>query len=81
MAIREDTEAQRQGATPSAGENASDAILELPSCTIEDIDRGLFDLFDRDLPLFFTYRKKTRRVNARLLSNLNLVNLFPTDFI
>jgi hypothetical protein len=62
MAIREDTEAQRQGATPSAGENASDAILELPSCTIEDIDRGLFDLFDRDLPLFFTYRKKTRRV-------------------
>ena len=62
MAIREDIEAQRPGTPPVDEENASDAIFELPSCTIEDIDRSLFDLFDRDLPLIYTHRKQTKRV-------------------
>ena len=62
MSTRETLEAERPGIIPSSGENASDAILELPSCTIEDIDRGVFDLFDNDLPMHYTYRKQTKRV-------------------
>lgn len=62
MSTRETLEAERPGTIPSSGENTSDAILELPSCTIEDIDRGVFDLFDRDLPMHYTYRKQTKRV-------------------
>ena len=46
MSTRETLEAQREGAIPVAGENASDALIELPKCTIEDIDRAVFDLFD-----------------------------------
>tara|TARA_R100000008_G_scaffold86415_1_gene79434 strand:- start:1531 stop:2865 length:1335 start_codon:yes stop_codon:yes gene_type:complete len=62
MSIRETTEAHLQGTVPIDKENASDAILEIPSCTIEDIDRAVFDLFDRDLPIHYTYKKKTKRV-------------------
>ncbi len=62
MSTRETIEAQSQGNIPTAGENATDAILEVPSCTIEDIDRGVFDLFDRDLPMHYTSRKQTKRV-------------------
>lgn len=62
MSTRETIEAQRQGTTPVETENTSDAIVDIPSCTIEDIDRGVFDLFDSDLPIHFTYRKKTKRV-------------------
>jgi hypothetical protein len=62
MSTRETIEAQRQGSIPNDTENASDAILEVPSCTIEDIDRGVFDLFDQDLPIHYTYKKKTKRV-------------------
>ena len=62
MSTRETTEALRQGTIPIDRENASDTILELPSCTIEDIDRAVFDLFDRDLPIHYTYKKKTKRV-------------------
>ena len=62
MSTRETLEAQRQGSIPVDKENATDAILEVPSCTIEDIDRGVFDLFDQELPIHFTYKKKTKRV-------------------
>jgi hypothetical protein len=62
MSTRETLESASQGNTPVAGENASDAILDIPSCTIEDIDRGVFDLLDRDLPLHYTYKKRTKRV-------------------
>jgi hypothetical protein len=62
MSTRETLEANSQGNIPVSGENATDAILDIPSCTIEDIDRGVFDLLDRDLPLHYTYKKRTKRV-------------------
>ena len=62
MSTRETIEAERPGNVPIAGENASDTITELPSCTIEDIDRAVFELFDKHLPIRFTYKKQTKRV-------------------
>ena len=62
MTTRETLEANSQGNTPQAGENASGNILEVPSCTIEDIDRAVFNLFNRDLPLFHTIKNSTNRV-------------------
>ena len=62
MSTRETLEAQREGAIPVAGENASDALIELPKCTIEDIDRAVFDLFDTDLPLYYTYKNQTKKM-------------------
>jgi len=62
MSTREQLEANRPGNPPSSGKNTSDTFLELPSCTIEDIDRALFNLFDKDLPLTYSYKKKTQRV-------------------
>ena len=48
MSTRETTEALTQGSIPTREDNTSDAFLELPSCTIEDIDRSVFELFDKD---------------------------------
>ena len=62
MSTREQLEANRPGNPPIAGENTSDVFLEIPSCTIEDIDRALFNLFDKDLPLIYSYKKKSQRV-------------------
>ena len=62
MSTRETLEAQREGAIPVAGENESDALVELPKCTIEDIDRAVFDLFDTDLPLYYTYKNQTKKM-------------------
>jgi len=62
MSIREQLEAARQGNPPLAGENATDTNVELPSCSIEDIDRTLFDLFNKDLPLTYTYKDEQKRI-------------------
>ena len=36
--------------------------FEIPPCSIEDVDRALFDLFNEQIPLYFRLRKKTNRV-------------------
>jgi hypothetical protein len=35
--------------------------LEVPSCTIEDVDRALFNLFDKDLSLFYEDSNKNSK--------------------
>lgn len=62
MSTREQQEANRQGNIPQPGNNASDIETEIPSCTIEDIDRALFNLFDKDLPLTYSYKKESKRI-------------------
>jgi len=62
MTIREQLEASRPGNPPLAGENATDIILELPSCTIEDIDRAIFELFDKSMPLTYSYKKEPKKI-------------------
>lgn len=34
----------------------------MPSCTIEDVDRGVFELFDKELPLFYKRKEATSKV-------------------
>jgi len=43
-------------------DNLSTNFVEIPSCRIEDVDKALFDLFDKQLPLLFTHKKDTKRV-------------------
>jgi len=35
--------------------------FELPNCTIEDVDRALFELFDKQLPFTYKHKEGTRR--------------------
>ena len=35
--------------------------FEIPSCTIEDVDRALFDLFNNSIPFYFELEKQTRK--------------------
>ena len=34
----------------------------LPSCTIEDVDRALFNLFNVDVPLFYEFENNINRI-------------------
>jgi len=43
------------------GTNVPDDF-SLPSCTIEDIDRAFFNLFNEEIPFFYKLQKDTRRI-------------------
>ena len=49
----------------SSGEYSIPENFEIPPCSIEDVDRALFDLFDRQLP--FTYRRKSGTKRAPVI--------------
>jgi hypothetical protein len=36
--------------------------FSMPSCTIEDVDRGVFNLFDKELPMFYKRKDQLKRV-------------------
>lgn len=42
------------------GEVASD--FSMPSCTIEDVDRGVFELFDKELPFFYKQKDANKKI-------------------
>ena len=46
-------------ANPKGSSNGED--LHVPSCTIEDVDRALFKLFNEDLPLFYKENNKNSK--------------------
>ena len=35
--------------------------LDIPACTIEDVDRSLFNLFDKQLPFTYKHKKGTKK--------------------
>ncbi len=41
---------------------SKDPDFTIPSCTIEDVDRALFKLFDKDIDLFYTHDSAITRV-------------------
>ncbi len=57
MSTKHQTGAER--VTP---ENSLNGEIVIPSCTVEDVDRALFNLFDRDLELQYEKQGETRRV-------------------
>ena len=42
------------------GSNIPDDF-DIPSCTIEDVDRSIFSLFDKELPFSYKHKSGTRR--------------------
>jgi hypothetical protein len=36
--------------------------FSLPSCTIEDVDKSVFSLFEKEIPLYYTMGNETRRI-------------------
>lgn len=62
MSIASQIEAKNPISTPEKSENLASEFLDIPPCTIEDVDKALFNLFDKDLPLLYTHRNDTRRV-------------------
>lgn len=42
------------------GSNIPDDF-DIPSCTIEDVDRALFDLFDKQMPFTYEHKQGTKR--------------------
>ena len=43
------------------GSNIPDDFI-VPSCTVEDVDRALFNLFDKDIPFYYKNKKETKRI-------------------
>jgi hypothetical protein len=43
------------------GNNIPDDLI-VPSCTIEDVDRALFNLFNDELPLIYQQKNETKRI-------------------
>ena len=42
------------------GENNSDYVI--PSCGLEDVDKAIFNLFDKDIPLYYNIQGETKKV-------------------
>ena len=48
---------------PGSGYTESvDSDFSMPSCTIEDVDRGVFNLFDQELPFFYKQKTANKKV-------------------
>ncbi len=43
------------------GDNIPDDVI-VPACTIEDVDRALFNLFDREVPLLYKSKEGSKRI-------------------
>ena len=52
---------QNSISTGYEGNNVPDDF-QVPTCTIEDVDRALFNLFDKELPLLFKTKEATQRI-------------------
>jgi len=48
-------------ATGYEGDNIPDDF-EMPACTIEDVDRALFSLFDKEIPFLYKHKNVTKKI-------------------
>lgn len=63
MSIRSQTENTEYSSPPeSSPENLASNFENIPACRLEDIDRALFDLFNEQLPLYYTHRNKMQKI-------------------
>jgi hypothetical protein len=53
---------QKTGANANPFGSSIDPDFNVPSCTIEDVDRALFNLFDKQLELYYELKGNTKRV-------------------
>jgi len=50
----------RYAPTGYEGENYSNYVI--PSCGLEDVDKAIFNLFDKDIPLYYTLQGETKKI-------------------
>ena len=63
MATRYTNSGQRgQEKVASGYSNDPATDFTMPSCTIEDVDRGVFNLFDKELPLYYRRKDALKKV-------------------
>ena len=60
MSTREDETFLTEGQIQQANSIPDD--FEIPNCTIEDVDRALFNLFDKQIPFVSRRKESTRRI-------------------
>jgi len=51
---------QRYAPTGYEGQNYSDYVI--PSCGLEDLDKAIFNLFDKDIPLYYMLQEEQRKI-------------------
>jgi hypothetical protein len=63
MSTRLDKINADKGSLRTGHEGQNVAVDEfIPSCSIEDVDRSLFNLFNKDIPLFFEFENNMNRI-------------------
>ena len=51
---------QRYAPTGYEGQNYADYVI--PSCGLEDLDKAIFNLFDKDIPLYYMLQEEQRKI-------------------
>ena len=51
---------QRYAPTGYEGQNYADYVI--PSCGLEDLDKAVFNLFDKDIPLYYNLQEEQRKI-------------------
>ena len=62
MSTRYDKQAQSPYIEAGGYEGTDSGDIYVPPCTIEDVDRAVFNLFEKQIPLQYVHRKKTKRI-------------------
>ena len=62
MSTRYDKQSQSPNSIAGGYEGTDTGDIVIPSCTIEDVDRAVFNLFEKQMPLQYKHRKKTKRI-------------------
>ncbi len=62
MSTRYDKQVESASSIASGYEGTDSGDIYVPPCTIEDVDRAVFDLFEKQIPLQYTHRKKSKRI-------------------
>jgi len=62
MSTRYDKQVESSDVVAGGYEGKDTGDIIIPSCTIEDVDRALFNLFDKQIPMQYTHKKKSKRI-------------------
>ena len=62
MSTRYDKQAQSPYIEAGGYEGTDSGDIYVPPCTIEDVDRAVFNLFEKQIPLQYIHRKKTKKI-------------------
>ena len=57
------TKSESDGVSRSTGYEGNNVVEEeIPSCTIEDVDRTMFNLFNDEIPLYYKHKRDSKRI-------------------